>query len=99
MSEVHGECYFCNYIDRSLNWAPCVRCVNDKLRPSWEPSESGEVALRLEAELAAAQAQVQRVREALDAASGARGSADYRDGIQTTVLVIRAALDGGGDGE
>ena len=37
---------------------------------------------------------VERVREALDAARGARGSEDYRDGITTTVLNIRAALDG-----
>ena len=95
MSEVHGECDFCKYIDRNLNWAPCVRCVNDKLRPSWEPSESGGVALRLEMELAAAREQVQRAREALDKLTQSYG--DYEGpmgrGVMGAVNDIRAALD------
>lgn len=60
MSEVRGKCEFCRYVDRSITCEPCKQCCGDPHHPEWEPSHVGQVALQLEADLAAARAELAR---------------------------------------
>ena len=73
VSEVHGKCCFC--VRNGASTSPvCNLCLRNPARYDWEPTESAKIALRLEADLAAAREQVQRVREALELALSIRST-------------------------
>lgn len=96
MSEVRGECMFCKYEKIAPGEDPCSDCVNGESQ--WSATEAGLVALRLEADLAAAQSQVQRVREALGILEPADdltecGDQTYYNGVWAAIGAVDAALD------
>ena len=107
MSEVRGKCDFCINGSHPQTWAPCPHCRRDHHRVNWRASAAGEVALRIEADLASARAELQRVREALDNYSpgairerwmslGGFVPQSVEDALPTicqTADTIRAALD------
>lgn len=94
-------CINCRHEQLFVTNEPCDTCYHAGGYPNWEPNRAGKLALKvraIETDLAAAQSQVQRVREALGILEPADdltecGDQTYYNGVWAAIEAVDAALD------